>query len=100
MPSKFCVCLPLQTGYHIVGVLCCLTVLVGLILLFSDALWGWGISLGFGVSSAFWLISLIRPAIIHKKIFTYSFVVLSLLFETGGAIMFGIVLNLLVTAKD
>ena len=93
---KLCFCVPPKICYNIVGVLSCISVIVGLILLFSDQLFGWAVTVCFGVPSAFWLVSQIRPAIVHKKLFAYTFVILTILLATAGAILIGIVTALLV----
>ncbi len=96
MSLKCCFCVPSKIGYNIIGALCCITTLVGLVILFSELLWGWAMCICFGIPSTFWLISLIRPANINKKIFAYTFIVLTFLMWTGVAVIMGIVLNELV----
>ena len=96
MAVKLCFCIPPKIGYNILGVLCCINVIVGLILLFSDQLIGWAVTVCFGIPSAFWLNSQIKPAIVHKKLFAYTFVVLTIILATAGAILIGFVTSLLV----
>ncbi len=95
MPEKFCFCVPLKLGYNIVGVVCCINVIIGIAILFSILSWGVAISISFGIPSAFWLISQFKTAIIHKKIFAYTFLVSTILFETGSAIVGFILINIL-----
>ena len=96
MPVKLCFCVQPKICYNIVGVLCCLNVILGLILLFSELLYGFAVSLCFGIPATFWLISQIKPAIIYKRLFAYTFVVLMIILLTGFAILLGIVFSLLV----
>ena len=96
MAIKLCFCIPPKIGYKIVGVLCCINVIVGLILLFSDQLIGWVVTVCFGIPAAFWLVSQIKSAIVHKKIFAYTFVVLTIILATAGAILIGFVTSQLV----